>query len=113
MGKTRSPRPGLQTLGQRRIQEATEWARIREEILKNWANGVEARDMKIRAYRHSGYLSPLGIYQKAKRIYQELDVRSPAAAVTEAYRRGYLPCPCSGPVRAADVLRYVPPKATS
>lgn len=104
------------TLRQRRADEALEWARVREEMLTAWARGESLSEMKIQTRtRHAWgtHLSVRTLQANAQRIYKELDVKSPAAAVAEAYRRGFLACPCSGPVRASDVRRYAHPKATT
>lgn len=100
------------TLRQRRADEALHYAKVREQILENWAKGHSLTEMQILGMDHR-VLAPVSLYRYAQRIYQDLDVSNQAAAVAEAYRRGYLPCPCSGPVRASDVARHRQGSATT
>jgi DNA-binding CsgD family transcriptional regulator len=94
-------------IGEREIT----WAQIRETILQSWADGLTNPEIALRlASTHPNAwgktVAVSTVYKYAQKIYRDLDVQTQASAVAEAYRRGYLPCPCNEPMRRSDVLRY-------
>lgn len=92
--------PGYRTPS--RDYERLAWERRRRAILEGWAEGLTAEGIRQRIpTEHSNAANRVPAMPTVRawfqRIYNELGLtsgRTPAAALTEAYRAGWLPCPC-------------------
>lgn len=69
-----------------------EWQRRRHAILRGWARGMTNRAIAKRMN-----VSHSSVKDYVKRIYAETGVHSQAGSLADAYRRGWLQCPCGAP----------------